>query len=506
MTADVAVPLWRDGKKETEESNESQVVKTLVQILGSANPEDTLLRAIYNDAIPDEICLELAEHLGELVKATNFDNRIETVFALRKGEAISEKTEQYLLPAILKMDEQEEVSASAAEIVISLPVPTLEAPTATPPLEPSTEDQTGQAQAPPANLIADLIRSAAELQGQFGTNPPEDKQSEIRQTVGKLTEEEFASLRQILGSAILAQAEFPADHRQVNVAASLEVVSILLGQRQAELTAAAFTVYEVLVREGFRLTLRNGYDRPLMTVSSVTLLRNHFRRWLDSHESGLGENELVSAQKVLATLERLILAAPGDEDIKEAIRRDQAKRRCDQAKRLRERIISSQICVLNAISEELVAAQPATKEEALQQVQYYLYVKRIELAAELRAASFAIFGEAEATIRQILDLHSACSALRREMAEVEIGGYDPAAQRPTLTNAEKRLAFFELERKELDSIRAELETALKEGTESPRNRKKLWILLAITADKLRGLDQLIAGLRPAPAALGVRHD
>ena len=493
MTAVMAIPLKQGGKEEIspvkspsgdhgvkKEGDEGQVVPALVRILGSADPETALLGAITDGVIPDEICLELAEYLGELVKAANFDNRIETVFALRKSEAISEVTEGYLLLAILEMDEQEEVSA-LAETETPIQTPTFESPAPAP-------------QTPIVNLVADLIRSAAELQKQFGTNLPDDERSEIRQAVGKLTEEEFNSLRQTLGSAILAQAEFPADRRQIDVAASLEVVEILLGQRQAELTAATFTTYVALTCEGFRLTHRNGHDRPLMTVSSMTILRNYFQRWLDSHGSSLDENELASAQKAAATLEGFLLAA-ADDRVKTVIQQDRATR-------LRERIVSSRVRALDAISEELIARQPATKEAALQQVQGCLNAKRRELASELRAARFASLGEAEAVIRQIFDLHSSTTALRRELAELNASDYDRLAQRPVLTNADKRLAYLELERKELDSIRAELETALKEGTEANRDREKLQIVSVITAGKLRELDQLIAGLRPAPE---VRH-
>ena len=479
----------RDGEEETrrKEGNESQLVTALAEILGSPDPETVFLDAVSNGVVPDDACLELAEHLGELVKAVNFDNRVEIVFALHEGGAISGKTEQYLLLAILEMDEQEEGWATD-DPEITIQTPTFESPA--PAL-----------QAPLANPVADLIRSAAELQTQFGTATavPEEKLSEIRQAVGKLAEEEFSSLRQILGSAILAQAEVPAAERTVDVAASLDIVGILLGQRQTELTAAAFAVYEALVREGFRLTHRNEFDRPLMTVSSITLLRNRFQRWLDSHEPGLGVDELVLAQRANATLENFLLAA-ADDYIKATIRRDHATR-------LRERIISSHIRILDEVNEELIAAQPATKEEALQQVQDNLHAKRTELASELRAAGSAILGEAEAVIRRVLDLHSANTALRHELAELEANDYDPLSQRPILLGRDKQLAYFELERKELDSIRLELETALKEGPDANRNgdRKKLQILAVITAGTLQELDQLIAGLRPAPTVLEVRH-
>ena len=533
MTAVIAIPLRRGGEKETnpvkspsgdhevkKEGGEGQVVTTLVQILGSADPETAFLDAIANDVIPDKVCLELAERLGELarpalagrggVKAANFDNRtrIETVFALRESEAISEVTEQYLLLAILKMDEQEEVSAPA-EIKLSIPEPTPESPAAAP-------------QAPPVNSIANLIRSAAELQKQFGKNLPTDEQSEIRQAVGKLTEEEFASLRQILGSAILAEAEVPTGERQIDVIASLEVVEILLGLRQAELTGTAFLAYEVLTGEGFRLTHRNGHDRPLMTVSSITLLRNRFRRWLDSREFGppnqslrdatgqVGADELASAQKVVATLEGFLLAA-ADDYTRATVQRDNAAR-------LRERIISSWVRILDAVNEELVAAQPVTKEEALRQVQGYLHAKRCELASELRAAGSAILGEAETAIWRIFDLHSACSALRREVAELEINGYDPAAQRPVLSDHEKQAAYFEIKRKEdefsLREIESQIEAGIQAGSLAGKRLKKARAQRDEALAELEGLDWLIAGLRQAtdPVKLatpvtgqGVRH-
>jgi hypothetical protein len=494
MTAATAVAAC-NGEEETHEEgmDEGKIVKALIQILGSPDPETAFLDAVSNGVIPDEICLELAENLGELVKAVNFDNRLEVVAALREGGAISEKTQKILLLAILEMDEQEEVSAcpvapleadgtgAPAKIVLSIPEPTPESPAPAP-------------QAPPANLMADLIRSAAELQAQFGTVVPEEKLSEIRQAVGKLAEEGFSSLRQILGSAILAQAEFPVDQRQINVPASLEVVEILLGQRQTELTAAVFTAYEALVREGFRLTHRNGYNRPLMTVSSITLLRGRLRRWLDSHESGLGADELASAQKAVATLEEFLLVA-ADEQIKAAIRRD-----CDE--RLRERIISSGIRALGAVNEELVAAQPPFKEDALQQIWGYLHAKRVELASELRTISSKSLGEAETTIRRILDLRSATTALRREIAELEASDYKRSAQQPELSDSDKRLALFESERPDLVIDYRELSVALKSPELRGNKRKKVVRQLADVEAKLTELDQLIAGIRPASE---VRH-
>jgi hypothetical protein len=497
MTAEVAV-VDNNGEEETiTEGNEGQVAKTLVQTLGSADPETAFLDAVFNGAIPGDICLELAECLGELVKAKNLDNRLEVALALTESETISDRTKKILLLAILEMAEQERISVKT-EIRTPIPEPT--------PTPSASGGVTGQAlesptpapQAPPANPIADIIKLAAELQKQFGKNLPEDRQSELRQAVGKLTEEEFASLRQILGSAILAQAEVPADQRWLDVAASLEVAEILLGQRQAGLTAAAFIAYEALAGGGFRLNHRNEFDRPLMTVSSMTLIRDRFSRWLDLNESGFSEEALARAQKALATLEGFLLAA-GDSRVKTAIQRDRATR-------LRERIISSGIRVLDAINEELVAALPQTKEKAIEQLLSLLQAKQSELASELRLAGTKTFAEAEAAIQRILGLHSACSALRQEIAELKANDYNPLTQRPLLTDCEKRLAFFELERKELDSIRTELEAALEEATAakvSGRTRKKLQKLLATTAGKLCELDRLIAGLLPTPE---VSHD
>ena len=526
MTATVAVPPRRDGEGETNpvkspsgdhgarKEGESQVVMVLVQILGSDDPETAFLDAVTNGVIPDELCLELAEHLGELVEARNLDNQLEIVSALRESGAISEETERYLLLALLEMDEQEEVSArpvaptetdgtgAPAETVLSIPEPTPESPAAVPPM----------------NLIADLIKSAAELQSQFGTNLSEEKLSEIRQAVGKLTEEEFASLRQILGSAILAEAEVPTGERRIDVIASLEVVDILLGQRQAELTAAAFIAYEVLVGEGFRLTHRNGHGRPLMTVSSITLLRNRFRRWLDSREAGppnqslrdatgqVGTEELApipsasggatgqaSAQKAVATLEGFLLAA-ADDHAKAAIRQDNNAR-------LRERIVSSWVRVLDAVSEEMIAALPQTKEEALRQIQGYLHAKRRELASELLAIGSAILGEAETAIQRIFNLHSACSALRREMAGLKASDYNPQAQRPVLTDAEKRLAFLEIKRREdeisLREIESQIEAGVQAGSLAGKRLKKARAQRDEALAELEGLDWLIAGLRQA---------
>jgi len=504
MTAEVAV-VDNNGEEETtpvkspsgdhgvkREGNEGQVVKTLVQTLGSADPETAFLDAVFNGAIPGDICLELAECLGELVKAKNLDNRLKVALALTESETISDRTKKILLLAILEMAEQERISVKT-EIRTPIPEPT--------PLPSASGGATGQAsespalapQAPPANPIADLIKAAVELQKQFGKKLPEEKLSEIRQAVGKLAEEELASLRQVLGSAILAQAEIPANQRRLDVVASLEVVEILLGRRQTELTLACFIAYEALAGEGFRLNHRNEFDRPLMTVSSMTLIRDRFSRWLDSNESGLGEEELARVQKALTTLEGFLLAA-GDSRVKTAIQRNRAAR-------LREQIVSSGIHVLDAINEELVAALPQTKEEAIRQAQGHLEEKRQELASELRLAGTKTLAEAEATIQRILGLYSAITALKQEISELEANDYDPLARRPMLCRREQRLAFFELERKELDSARAELEAALKEATAakvSGRTRKKLEKLLARIVGKIQNLDQLIADLRSAP--------
>jgi len=492
MTAEVAV-ADSNGEEETiKEGNEGQVAKTLVQILGSADPETAFLDAVSNGVIPDDICLELAECLGELVKAENLDNRLEVALALAESETISERTRKILLLAILKMCEQERISAKT-EIQTPIPEPT-PTPSASGGIAGQASESPAKApQAPPANPIADLIKAAVELQKQFGKNLPEEKLSEIRQAVGKeLTEEEFTSLRQALGSAILAQAEIPANQRRLDVAASLEVVEILLGQRQAELTAAVFATYEALASEGFRLTHRDKFDRPLMTVSSITLVQDRFRKWLSSHEFSLSEEELARVQKALATLENFLLAA-GDNRVKAAIRQDQAAR-------LHEQIVSSGIRVLDAINEELIAALPQTKEKAMEQLLSLLEAKRAELASELRLVGNKTLAEAEATIQRILGLYSAITALNQEISELEANDYDPLAQRPMLCRREQRLAFFELERKELDSIRVELEAALEEAIAakvSSRKRQKLEKLLARIAGKIQNLDRLIADLKSA---------
>jgi hypothetical protein len=149
----------------------------------------------------------------------------------------------------------------------------------------------------------------------------------------------------------------------------------------------------------------------------------------------------------------------------------------------------------------MIAALPQTKEKVIEQLLGLLQVKRAELASELRLAGTKTLAEAEATIQRILGLYSAITALKQEISELEANDYDPLAQRPMLCRREQRLAFFELERKELDSIRVELEAALKEAVAAKtpgRTWKKLQKLLAVTAGKLCELDRLIAGLRPAP--------
>ncbi len=74
--------------------------------------------------------------------------------------------------------------------------------------------------------------------------------------------------------------------------------------------------------------------------------------------------------------------------------------------------------------------------------------------------------------------------------------------RPWLNHLDRKLLIREiLEGAELE---AALEEELAADCSHNRNRKKLQILSAITVGKLQELDQLIAGLRPAPA-LEVRH-
>jgi len=487
-----------------KEGNEGQVVKTLVQILGSADPRTALLDALQTGVIPDEVCLELAKHLGELVKAENLDNRLEVPLALAESKTISEKTRNILLLAILEMAEQKPKSS----IPESTPTPsasggvTGQAP----------ESPTKAPQAPPANRLVSFVRSLVELQARFGVAETVPEQA-LRQF--RLTKEEFELVRQQVSAEVLAQAELKPGQRRIDIPSSLKVISLIqtvwemtreddlaakdfataqsLGRRQANLTHACFTAYEILATEGFRLNHRNEFDRPLMTVSSMTLIRDRFRKWLGSHEFSLSEEELVRAQEALATLESFLLAA-GDNRVKAAIRQDQTAR-------LREQIISSGIRALEEVNEEMIAALPQTKEEAIRQAQGHLEGKRAELASELRLAGNKTLAEAEATIQRILGLYSAITALKQEISELEANDLNPLAQRPMLTDCEKRLAFFELERKELDSIRVELEAALKEAVAAKapgRTRKKLQKLLAVTTGKLCELDRLIAGLRPAP--------
>jgi hypothetical protein len=505
MTAEVAVVDSNGEEKTITEGNEGQVVKTLVQILGSNNPETVFLDALKTGVIPpDDICLELAEALVELVKAKNLGNRLEVALALAESETISERTRSILLLAILEMAKQKPKS----------PIPE------STPTQSASGGVTGQApesitkapQAPPANRLVSFVRSLVELQARFGVAEEVPEQA-LRQF--RLTKEEFELVRQQVSAKVLAQAELKPGQRRIDIPSSLEVISLIqtvwemtkeddlaakdfataqsLGRRQANLTHACFTAYEILATEGFRLTHRDKFDRPLMTVSSMTLIRDHFRKWLGSHEFSLSEEELARVQKALATLEGFLLAA-ADNRVKAAIQRDRAAR-------LREQIISSGIRVLDAVNEEMIAALPQTKEKVIEQLLGLLQVKRAELASELRLAGTKTLAEAEATIQRILGLYSAITALKQEISELEANDYDPLAQRPMLCRREQRLAFFELERKELDSIRVELEAALKEAVAAKtpgRTWKKLQKLLAVTAGKLCELDRLIAGLRPAP--------
>jgi hypothetical protein len=149
----------------------------------------------------------------------------------------------------------------------------------------------------------------------------------------------------------------------------------------------------------------------------------------------------------------------------------------------------------------MIAALPQTKEKVIEQLLGLLQVKRAELASELRLAGNKTLAEAEVTIQRILGLHSAITALNQEISELEANDFNPLDQRPDLSCREKRLAFFELERKKLDSARTELEAALKEAVtvKAPsRKRQKLENLLARIVGKIENLDRLIADLESAP--------
>lgn len=469
------------------------VAQTVTDILRSQEPEEKLLAAIEGGGIPDKVGLELAGVFGEIVEVANLDNSVELVILLFEQGKISTPTQQILFLAIIEMATQEEVrqtetSDEPVEVVPAVPV--------------QVSELTGRAA---------LIKAATELQQRFGTASaiPADKLEEIRQAVEKLPAEEFASLRQFLGSVILAQAELPADQRQVDVTASFEVVEILLRRRQAELTSAIFTAYETLYKQGFRLRDRDETNRPLVTITSINLIRNRFRVWLDSHESSLGKEELTVAENAVHTLERFLIAA-AHESVQEAIQRDLATR-------LRERIIRSGVQTLDILNSNLVAALPPTKEEAQRQVIAgepqteeellqppvgHLDVQVARLGSCLRTIGSKNLAEADSVLEEILMTCSLCTFWRQELVTLAGSEYNPADQQPSLSPAEKRLAFYEIERKELDQIRTEIEEQIEQVTESRGSGamlKKLGVLQDITLRKIADLDQLIATLRSQPA-------
>lgn len=459
------------GRKQNGSFDPDLAAHIVSGILRAKNPEEQLLSAISDGALPDQVGLELAEVLGEIVRVLNLDNSVEVVASLSNRGAISTLTEQALLLAIIEMAENEagqtETGNEPAEVLS---------------VEPNRRDA--------------LIMAATELQQQFGTALaiPANKLDKIRRQVENLPVEEFASLRQFLNSVILAQAELPANQRQVDVYASLEVVEILLRRRQRELTAAIFVAYETLFRQGFRLRDRDEANRPLVTITSTNLIRNRFRAWQDANESCLGEKEFAAAENAVRTLEKFLLAA-AHESVREAIQKDLAAR-------LRERIIKSGVQALDNINSELVAALPETKEEVIREAQVPLNNHIAKLASCLRTIGGKSLVEADGALDEILTGFSLCQFWRQEVAALEGSDYNPADQQPKLSPTEKRLAFLEVELKELEEIRIEIEEQIEKVTAhgSGATLKKLGILLSITLRKIGDLDRLIAPLRPQPAA------
>lgn len=481
----------------TQNGSSDDAATALADILLSQDKEGALLRAIEYGALPDQVGLELAEVFGEVVKVSDLDKSVDVVTALSERGMISTLTEQILFLAIIEMATQEEVGPPADD----KPVEEVE------PVVP--------VQMPELTGRVAIIKAATELQQEFGTVSaiPADKLGDVRQSVEKLAAEEFASLRQFLGSAILAQAELPTVQRQIDVAASLVVVEIILRSRQAELTAAIFTAYETLNKQGFRLRDRDEAGRPLVTITSTNLVRNRFRAWLDSHESGLGEEQLAAAEKekAVSTLERFLISA-AHESVQEAIQ-------ADLANRLRERIIKSGVQALDNINAELVAALPRTKEEARQQiVANPLTQAEIEsggvqplgcldaevsrLGSYLRTLGSKNLAEADSALEEIISGLSLCTMWRKELERLESSDYNPADQQPQFAAAEKRAIFFENERKELDSIRAEIEEeiekSLASGGGSKAQLRKLNVLRGITARKIEDIDKLITATAMVP--------
>lgn len=472
-TAETAIGSNRNGSFDPDIA-----ARVVSGILRSQEPEEKLLNAIVDGALPDQVGLELAEVFGEIVRVSNLDNSVEVITSLSERSAISTLTEQILFLAIIEMATQEEVGQ-----IETGDKPVEVGPVAVAPSTPMTD-------------CAALIRSATELQQQFGTVSaiPADKLEEIRRQVENLPVEEFASLRQFLSSVIIAQAELTAHQRQVDVAACLAVVEILLRQRQRELTAAIFAAYETLHKQGFRLRDRDEANRPLVTITSTNLIRNRYRAWLDTNESSLGDKELSAAENTARTLEKFLVAA-AHESVQEAIQKDLAAR-------LRERIIRSGVQALDNLDSELVTALPQTKKDAIHQVQNYLDAQLAKLRASLRNIGSKTLVEADATLGEILNGYSLSQLWQRELAALEGSDYNPANQKPELSPAEKRFAFFEVERKKLSEILGEIEKEFEKVTESRSSGaslKKLDVLRSITLRKIADLDQLISPLRPQTA-------
>ena len=445
-------------------------VEAVVDILRSKDPEGAFLEAIEDGTISDEVCLDLAEYLGEAIKVSNLDNTLGIVEALW-AMTISAQTRLILSEAVILMAEEDEEEIPS-----------------------TTVDAVLQESSASASKLAptDLIRSAVELQQQYRISVPAAMLADIRARAVPTTDEHTA-VRHVLGSVILAEAELVPSERRVDVAATLQIVEILLGRQQAELTAAVFAVYETLFKEGFRLRDRDTAGRPFMTVTSLSFLRNRFRIWLDSHEPTLDAKELATYESTVARLESFLKFA-GHESVKMAINRDLTVRG-------RERNISSGIRVKDAIAEEVVAALPHTKEAILRQAQGCLTDWLGQLCQRLRLVGGVPLAEVEREVQEILYLASSCAATRRELSELASLDYNPALERPKMSRDEQRVLFFEAERKDLDSIRLQLEEQVAKA--KGKAKLKLAELLVTTIAKLAGLDDLIVQASPKPAIVPV---
>ena len=446
------------SKGNQESNSEDMFIGLLGEIIfESEDPETAFLEAIIADRVPEDLIQQLADAVRDFIA----DGGVETkVLDLDNSQMAIPQVHAEAAPTVLiptAIQESESMAVTAVQAVVEPPKP---------------------------DKFTELVRRTSEAHSRFGAELPESERSEIRSLTNALTEDEFKSLRQILGSAILAEVEKSVEGRTLDTSSALAVITTIFGQRQADLTAATATVYETLRHGGFRLTLRDDFNRPVMSVSSLALLRTRIRSWLADNT----DEKLFQAAECL---EGFLLAA-ADQRVKAAIQRDAGDR-------IRDRIIISWSRVIDAVNAELVSAQPATKEQVLRNLQTDLGTRRVQLVSLLRTIESVPLCQAEATISKMLDLKSSISALRGQMVEIEANGYTPALA-PTLSVFEKRLVFFEIERAELVAIRGDLQGLINSG----QHVQKALILLVLTGRKISELETIIAGMKPA-AAQEVAH-